>query len=99
MRRNASASGSTRSGSDGGSWAGAGRGSRKEFAMAEKAKGKMEQAKGKAKETIGKVSGNDRMKAEGKVDQAKGKAEEAAGKADQTVRGVGDSLRGRRHGT
>ncbi|MEU6212136.1 CsbD family protein [Streptomyces sp. NPDC004311] len=64
--------------------------------MAEKAKGKMEQLKGKGKEAVGKVAGDDRMKAEGKTDQAKGKAREAMGKAQDSARGVDDSLRGKK---
>ncbi|MFB6805240.1 MULTISPECIES: CsbD family protein [unclassified Streptomyces] len=64
--------------------------------MADKAKGKMQQLKGKGKETVGKATGNDRMKAEGKIDQAKGKAKETMGEAQDRARGVDDSLRGRK---
>ncbi|MFK0043601.1 CsbD family protein [Streptomyces sp. NPDC090741] len=56
-------------------------------------KGKMDQAKGKAKETVGKVTGDDRMKAEGKMDQAKGKAKEALSETEERARGIQDSLR------
>ncbi|TDU74315.1 CsbD family protein [Streptomyces sp. KS 21] len=59
-------------------------------------KGKMDQAKGKAKETVGKVTGNDRMKTEGKADQAKGKAKEAVSETEKRARGIQDSLRDKR---
>ncbi|MFD7554333.1 MULTISPECIES: CsbD family protein [unclassified Streptomyces] len=58
-------------------------------------KGKMDQAKGKAKETVGKVTGNDRMKAEGKMDEAKGKAKEAMSETEKRARGIKDSLPGK----
>ncbi|WP_392958263.1 CsbD family protein [Streptomyces sp. LN245] len=50
-------------------------------------KGGMDKAKGKMKETVGKVTGNDRMKAEGKMDQAEGEAKEALGDAKDSMRG------------
>ncbi|MFE2553081.1 CsbD family protein [Streptomyces sp. NPDC059355] len=62
-------------------------------------KGKMDQAKGKAKETVGKVTGSDRMKAEGKTDQAKGKAKEALSETEERARGAMDSLRDKRDRT
>ncbi|MGW6689971.1 CsbD family protein [Streptomyces sp. NPDC054961] len=48
--------------------------------------GGMDKIKGKAKETVGKATGNDRMKAEGKMDQAKGKAKEAVADVSESVR-------------
>ncbi|MEV5746309.1 CsbD family protein [Actinoallomurus sp. NPDC052308] len=36
--------------------------------------------KGKAKETVGKVTGNERLEAEGKADQVKGDAKQAGEK-------------------
>jgi uncharacterized protein YjbJ (UPF0337 family) len=41
-------------------------------ATSDKAKNTAQQAKGKLKETVGKVSGNDKLRAEGKADQVKG---------------------------
>ncbi|MER5963532.1 CsbD family protein [Streptomyces sp. NPDC002057] len=49
-------------------------------------KGRTDKVKGKAKETVGKVTGDDRMKAEGKMDQAKGKAKEAMSDAKDSLR-------------
>ncbi|WP_435972396.1 CsbD family protein [Streptomyces sp. Qhu_M48] len=49
-------------------------------------KGRTDKVKGKAKETVGKVTGDDRMKAEGKMDQAKGKAKEAVSDATDSLR-------------
>ncbi|MFF9063740.1 CsbD family protein [Streptomyces sp. NPDC014891] len=53
-------------------------------------KGRTDKIKGKAKETVGKVTGNDRMKAEGKMDQVEGKAKEAASEAKDALRGKRD---------
>ncbi|WP_329286657.1 CsbD family protein [Streptomyces sp. NBC_00691] len=53
-------------------------------------KGRTDKVKGKAKETVGKVTGNDRMKTEGRMDQAKGKAKEAMSDAKDTLRGKRD---------
>jgi uncharacterized protein YjbJ (UPF0337 family) len=39
-----------------------------------------QQAKGKLKETVGKVSGNDKLRAEGKTDQVKGNVKQAGEK-------------------
>jgi len=41
------------------------------MATTDKAKNTAQQAKGKLKETVGKVSGNDKLRAEGKTDQVK----------------------------
>lgn len=50
--------------------------------MATKAKAKntAQQAKGKAKETVGKATGNDRLRARGKADQMKGNLKQAGEK-------------------
>ena len=45
-----------------------------------KAKNTAQQAKGKLKETVGKVSGNDKLRAEGKADQVKGDIKQAGEK-------------------
>ena len=41
------------------------------MATTDKAKNTAQQAKGKLKETVGKVSGNDKLRAEGKADQVR----------------------------
>jgi uncharacterized protein YjbJ (UPF0337 family) len=46
----------------------------------DKAKNTAQQAKGKLKETVGKVSGNNKLRAEGKADQVKGNVKQAAEK-------------------
>ncbi|MGD0287667.1 MAG: CsbD family protein [Acidimicrobiales bacterium] len=46
----------------------------------DKAKNTAQQAKGKLKETVGKVSGNDKLQAEGKADQVKGNVKQAGEK-------------------
>ncbi|MFD8205944.1 CsbD family protein [Streptomyces sp. NPDC059695] len=53
-------------------------------------KGRTEKVKGKARETVGTVTGDDRMKTEGRMDQAKGKAKEAMSDAKDAVRGKRD---------
>ncbi|MFC9863641.1 MULTISPECIES: CsbD family protein [unclassified Streptomyces] len=47
----------------------------------QKAEAKTEQAKGKFKETVGRVTGDERLTAEGRAEQAKGDAREAKEKA------------------
>ena len=46
----------------------------------DKAKNTAQQAKGKLKETVGKVSGDDKLRAEGKADQVKGNVKQAGEK-------------------
>ena len=46
----------------------------------DKAKNTTQQAKGKLKETVGKVSGNNKLRAEGKADQVKGDIKQAGEK-------------------
>jgi uncharacterized protein YjbJ (UPF0337 family) len=41
---------------------------------------------GGAKETLGKMTGNDKLKAEGKVEKAGGKVQEGVGKAADALR-------------
>jgi len=50
------------------------------MATIDKAKNTAQQAKGKLKETVGKVSGNDKVRAEGKADQVKGDVKQAGEK-------------------
>ena len=47
--------------------------------------GKIDQAKGKVKQTVGDLTGNDKLKAEGQVDETVGKAKAAVGGAQQKV--------------
>ncbi|MEU5209209.1 CsbD family protein [Streptomyces sp. NPDC020742] len=58
--------------------------------------GSMDKMKGKAKEKAGEAMGNDRMRAEGRTDRAKGKAKGAMHEAKENIRGVKDSLKGKR---
>jgi uncharacterized protein YjbJ (UPF0337 family) len=46
----------------------------------DKAKNTAQQAKGKLKETVGKVSGNNKLRTEGKADQVKGNVKQAGEK-------------------
>ncbi len=46
----------------------------------DKAKNSAQQARGKLKETVGKVSGNNKLRAEGKADQVKGNVKQAGEK-------------------
>jgi len=48
--------------------------------------GAAKQAKGAVKETVGKVTGDEKMQAEGKMDKAKGAAHNAAGDVKDAVR-------------
>jgi len=50
------------------------------MATTNKAKNTAQQAKGKLKETVGKVSGNDKLRVEGKTDQVKGDIKQAGEK-------------------
>ena len=50
------------------------------MATADKAKNSAQQAKGKAKETVGKATGNDRLRVKGKADQMEGDLEQAGEK-------------------
>ncbi len=61
-----------------------------------KKKGQAEKIKGKAKETIGQVTGNDRMKASGRVDVAEGKARSAVGGAGVKVNKIRKAITGKR---
>jgi uncharacterized protein YjbJ (UPF0337 family) len=50
------------------------------MATTDKVENTAQQAKGKLKETVGKVSGNDKLRAEGKADQVKGDIKQAGEK-------------------
>ncbi|MGD0344364.1 MAG: CsbD family protein [Acidimicrobiales bacterium] len=50
------------------------------MATTDKAKNTAQQAKGKLKETVGKVSGNKKLRTEGKADQVKGNVKQAGEK-------------------
>ena len=50
------------------------------MAITDKAKNTAQQAKGKLKETVGKASGNNKLRAEGKADQMKGNVKQAGEK-------------------
>ena len=50
------------------------------MAATDKAKNTAQQAKGKLKETVGKASGNNKLRAEGKADQVKGDVKQAGEK-------------------
>ena len=50
------------------------------MATTDKARNTAQQAKGKLKETVGKVSGNKKLRTEGKADQVKGNVKQAGEK-------------------
>ncbi|MEW1700412.1 CsbD family protein [Streptomyces sp. NPDC093249] len=56
-------------------------------------KSAMDKGKGKIKETVGKVTGNERMEAEGRTDQVKGKVREVGEKARDRVRKARDDMK------
>ena len=56
------------------------------MATSDKARNTAQQAKGKLKETVGKVSGNDKLRAEGKADQVKGNLKQAGEKLKDAVK-------------
>jgi uncharacterized protein YjbJ (UPF0337 family) len=49
-------------------------------------KGAADKVKGAVKDTVGKVTGDEKMQAEGKLDKAKGAAHDAVGDAKDAVR-------------
>ena len=54
--------------------------------------GDLDQAKGRIKQTVGDLTGNDKLKHEGKVDETTGKVKTAVGKAQKKVGAAIDSL-------
>ena len=52
----------------------------------EHVKGAADKVKGAVKDTVGKVTGDEKMQAEGKLDKAKGAAHDAVGDAKDAVR-------------
>ena len=48
-----------------------------------------EQAKGAVKETVGKATGNERLREEGETDKAKGALHKAAGDVEHAVKRAG----------
>ena len=50
------------------------------MATTDKAKNSAQRAKGKVKETVGKATGNDKLRAKGKSDQTKGNFKQAGEK-------------------
>ncbi|MEU7074002.1 CsbD family protein [Streptomyces narbonensis] len=52
----------------------------------QKAEARGEQAKGKLKETVGRLTGNERLTAEGRAEQAKGDARQAKEKIKDTFK-------------
>ncbi|MHB8467627.1 MAG: CsbD family protein [Acidimicrobiales bacterium] len=56
------------------------------MATVDKAKNDAQRAKGKVKETIGKVTGDDKLQAKGKADQMKGNLKQAGEKVKDAFR-------------
>ena len=52
----------------------------------EQAKGAVDKAKGAIKETVGKATGNERLREEGEFDKAKGAIHKAAGDVEHAVK-------------
>jgi uncharacterized protein YjbJ (UPF0337 family) len=52
----------------------------------EHVKAAADKAKGAVKDTVGKATGNEKLRAEGKFDKAKGAAHEAAGNVKDAVK-------------
>jgi len=55
--------------------------------------GTKDKAKGLLKEAAGKATGDKRTESEGKVDRAKGKVKDTAHEANESSKGVRDSLK------
>lgn len=56
----------------------------------DKASNKGEKLKGKVKETVGKVTGNEKLEAEGKKDQTKGEVKQAGENVKDALRPKND---------
>jgi uncharacterized protein YjbJ (UPF0337 family) len=56
------------------------------MATTDKAKNTAQQAKGKLKETVGKLSGNDKLRVKGKADQVMGNVKQAGEKVKDAVK-------------
>jgi uncharacterized protein YjbJ (UPF0337 family) len=52
----------------------------------EHVKGAVDKAKGAAKESVGKVTGDDKLRSEGKIDKAKGEIHKAAGDVKDAIK-------------
>jgi uncharacterized protein YjbJ (UPF0337 family) len=52
----------------------------------DKSKNTAQRAKGKVKETVGKATGNERLRRQGKVDQMKGKIKQTGEKVKDALR-------------
>ncbi len=55
--------------------------------------GTTDKIKGTVKETVGKVTGNERLETEGQTDQVKGEAKNAARDVQDAAKGTADSLK------
>ena len=61
-------------------------------ASADKVKGTANELGGKAKQSVGKATGNDRLRAEGAGQEVKGKAQKTVGNAKSAVKKVVDKI-------
>lgn len=59
----------------------------------EHGKGLLDKAKGVVKETVGKVTGNEKLQAEGKVDKAEGATHEKVGDVKDAAGKVADTFK------
>ncbi len=56
-------------------------------------KGNLEKLGGKIKETVGELTGNDKLKNEGRADQVKGAAHDALGNIKESGRDAADTIK------
>jgi uncharacterized protein YjbJ (UPF0337 family) len=56
-------------------------------------KGNLEKLGGKIKETVGELTGNEKLKNEGRADQVKGAAHDALGNLKETGRDAADTIK------
>jgi uncharacterized protein YjbJ (UPF0337 family) len=56
-------------------------------------KGNLEKLGGKIKETVGELTGNEKLKNEGRADQVKGAAHDALGNIKESGRDAADSVK------
>lgn len=59
----------------------------------DKIKGAANEAAGNIKQTVGKVTGNERLQAEGKAQEVEGKTQRTVGEAKQGVKNAADAVK------
>jgi uncharacterized protein YjbJ (UPF0337 family) len=63
----------------------------------DKIKGYANEAAGKTKESVGKVTGDDKMRAEGAAQEVKGDTQKAVGKVKGAIKNAADKIADKAH--